>query len=102
MELSELSSIKPRQIKLLQENGITDIKALSMSVPRDLEDIEGISDKASKKLIWDARDVMGMSTFKKVSSIEENYDFLTTGSKNFDDILEGGKFSLRMVFLGPF
>jgi len=57
MELSELSSIKPRQIKLLMENGITDIRALSMSVPRDLEDIEGISSKSSKKLIWDARDV---------------------------------------------
>ncbi|MHA1888997.1 MAG: DNA repair and recombination protein RadA [Promethearchaeota archaeon] len=90
MELSELSSIKPRQIKLLQENGITDIKALSMSVPGDLEEIEGISAKASKKLIWDARDVMGMSTFKQVSTIEENYDFLTTGSKNFDEILNGG------------
>ena len=75
MELAELSSIKPRQIKLLQENGITDIKALSMSVPRDLEEIEGISSKASKKLIWDARDVMGMSAFKQVSEIEENYDF---------------------------
>ncbi len=52
-----------------------------MSVPKDLEDIEGISQKASKQLIWDARDVMGMSEFKQVSEIEENYDLLTTGSK---------------------
>jgi RecA/RadA recombinase len=97
MELSTLQSIKPRQIKLLQENGITDIKALSMSVPRDLEEIEGISGKASKKLIWDARDVMGMSLFKQVSEIEENYDFLTTGSKNFDDILNGGVSTGRLT-----
>nr|QEE17759.1 DNA repair and recombination protein RadA [Candidatus Prometheoarchaeum syntrophicum] len=97
MELAELSSIKPRQIKLLQENGITDIKALSMSVPRDLEEIEGISGKASKKLIWDARDVMGMSAFKQVSQIEENYDFLTTGSKNFDEILNGGVSTGRLT-----
>ena len=97
MELSELSSIKPRQIKLLQENGITDIKALSMSVPRDLEDIEGISSKASKKLIWNARDVMGMSSFKQVSGLEENYEFITTGSKRFDDILEGGVSTGRLT-----
>lgn len=97
MSLSELSSIKPRQIKLLQENGIADIKALSMSVPRDLEEIEGISGKTSKKLIWDARDVMGMSSFKQVSEIEENYDFLTTGSKNFDDILNGGVSTGRLT-----
>ena len=97
MELAELSTIKPRQIKLLQENGITDIKALSMSVPRDLEDIEGISGKASKKLIWDARDVMGMSAFKQVSEIEENYDFLTTGSERFDDILDGGVSTGRLT-----
>ncbi|MHA1720057.1 MAG: hypothetical protein ACTSXK_11085 [Promethearchaeota archaeon] len=61
MELLELSSIKPHQIKLLQENRIDDIKALSMWVTGDLEKMKGIGMKASKKLIWDACDVIRMS-----------------------------------------
>jgi DNA repair protein RadA len=90
MELSELSKIKPRHIKLLQEAGINSIEALAMSVPRQIEDIQGMSENASKMLIWDARDTLNMSSFRQVSEIEENYDFLTTGSSTFDAILEGG------------
>ena len=67
MELAALLKIKPRQIKVLSEAGIDSVEALVMSVPRDLEGIDGISGKASKQLIWNARDTLNMATFKKVS-----------------------------------
>ncbi len=90
MELVALKSIKPRQIKLLTEAGIDSVEALGMSVPKDLEDIDGISAKASKNLVWDARSALNLATFKQVSSIVENFEYCTTGSDNFDKILEGG------------
>ncbi len=90
MELAELSGIKPRQIKILSQEGITSIEALAMSVPKDLEEMDGISAKSSKNLIWSARDVLQMASFKPVDEINENYDYITTGSKSFDEILDGG------------
>ncbi|MHA1648335.1 MAG: DNA repair and recombination protein RadA [Promethearchaeota archaeon] len=90
MELSAISIIKPRQIKILQEEGINTVEALAMNAPRDLAEFNGISDKMSKQLIWSARDILNMSSFKQVSSIEENYEYLSTGSESFDEILGGG------------
>ena len=91
MELVELGKIiKPRQIKILAEAGIDSIEALAMSVPSDLEDLDGISEKSSKSLVWAARDSLQMASFKSVAGIEENFEYLTTGSKNFDTILNGG------------
>ncbi len=90
MELAELNKIKPRQIKVLQEAGISTIEALAMSVPSMLDNINGISGKMSQKLVWEARDTLKMCQFKKVSELDENYEYLTTGSPKFDNILGGG------------
>jgi len=90
MELSDLKVMKPRYLKVLNEQGIESVEALAMSSPSSLSDIEGISDKTAKSLVWSARDVLNLTEFKRVSEIEENYEHLTTGSKNFDDILNGG------------
>lgn len=90
MELAELNRIKPRQIKILQEAGISSIEALAMSVPSMLEDIKGISEKSSQNLVWEARDTLNLCDFKQVSEIEENYEYLSTGSVNLDKILDGG------------
>lgn len=90
MELAELSKIKARQIKILHEAGITSIEALAMSVPSMLEEIPGISEKSSQKLVWEARDTLKLCEFKKVSELEENYEYLRTGSEGLDNILGGG------------
>ena len=90
MSLADLKGIKPKQIKLLEENGITSIEALAMSSPNDISEIEGIADKSSKQLIWGARDALNLATFKPVDELQENFDYITTGSKNFDEILGGG------------
>jgi DNA repair protein RadA len=55
-----------------------------------LQDLEGISDKTAKKLIWDARDILHMTDFTPVTSMKENFEYITTGSTNLDKILGGG------------
>ena len=51
MELAELKDIKPRQIKILTEAGIDSLEALAMSSPKDIADLEGISDKMAKNSV---------------------------------------------------
>jgi DNA repair protein RadA len=90
ISLDELKTIKPRQIKLLTENGISSVAALAMSNPDEVAEIDGMSEKASKTLVWNARHELGMGEFKSVSEMEINTKYITTGSHNFDEILGGG------------
>ncbi|MHA1341714.1 MAG: DNA repair and recombination protein RadA [Promethearchaeota archaeon] len=111
--LNELDGIKPRQIKVLEENGIRSIESLAMSVPDILSEIDGISEKSAKQLVWKARELLGMGSFRRVSELEENFQYITTGSKNLDEILTplglkeqgrmGGVSTGRITeFYGPF
>jgi predicted RecB family nuclease len=86
MELALLKHIKPRQIKLLQEVGIESVEALAMSSPSDIGDIEGMSDKAAKQLIWDSRDALNLTTFKNVAQLRENFEYLTIDSIDLTEI----------------
>ncbi|HMB65826.1 MAG TPA: DNA repair and recombination protein RadA [Patescibacteria group bacterium] len=90
MDLSEIKKIRSRQITALTKNGIDSVEALAMSVPRQLEEINGISSKASKNLVWDAREMLDMSAFTSAVEIREEFDHITTGSEEFDNILGGG------------
>lgn len=87
ISLEELKGIRSRQLKALQENGINSIESLAMTSPDHLSEIHGISDKSGKKLVWDARDILGLGNFRKVSEIEENFEYITTGSEKLDEIL---------------
>jgi DNA repair protein RadA len=97
MELAEMKGLKARQIKILQDAGVDSIEALAMSVPGDLQDLEGISDKSAKKLVWDARDLLHLTEFVPVSAMKEDYYYITTGSANLDKILGGGISSKRIT-----
>ncbi len=90
ISLDEMKAIKPRQIKILQENGISSVAALAMSNPTEIAEIDGMSEKSAKALVWDARHEMGMGEFRSVSEMEINTKYITTGSKNFDGIMGGG------------
>jgi DNA repair protein RadA len=61
-----------------------------MSSPNDISEIDGLASKNCKQLIWGARDALNLASFKPVGELQENFDFITTGSKNFDEILGGG------------
>ncbi len=102
-ELSQVKGINARQIKLLQESGISSAEALAMSNTEIVSGIEGIGDKTAKKLIWNARSALGMSEFTPASEIDENVEFITTGSNNLNKILGGGVSTGKLTEVyGPF
>ncbi|MCP6720526.1 MAG: DNA repair and recombination protein RadA [Patescibacteria group bacterium] len=89
-DLSQIKAITSRQITLLQQNGISTAEGLAMSPISEVSAIDGLSDKSSKKLIWNARDALGMTEFTAASEIHENTEYIVTGSKGLNEILGGG------------
>ncbi len=102
-ELNQVKGINARQIKLLQENGVSTAEALAMSTLNIVSDIDGLGDKTAKKLIWNARDALGMTEFSTAADIDENVEFVTTGSSELNRILGGGFQTGKLTEVyGPF
>ena len=102
-ELNLVKGINARQIKLLQENGVSTAEALAMSTLNIVADIDGLGDKTAKKLIWNARNALGMTDFITAADIDENVEFITTGSSELNRILGGGFQTDKLTEVyGPF
>jgi DNA repair protein RadA len=102
-DLSQIKGINARQIKLLQENGISSAEALAMSPQNIVSEIDGLGEKTAKKLIWNARNALGMSEFIVAEKINDQTEFITTGSRELDRILGGGIATSKLTeVFGPF
>jgi DNA repair protein RadA len=102
-DLDQVKGINARQIKLLEENGVSSAEALAMSPHSIVSDIDGLGDKTAKKLIWNARNALGMSEFIAAEEIDENTEYITTGSAELNRILGGGIASGKLTeVFGPF
>jgi DNA repair protein RadA len=102
-DLDQVKGINARQIKLLEENGISSAEALAMSPHSIVSDIDGLGEKTAKKLIWNARNALGMSEFIAAEEIDENTEYITTGSAELNRILGGGIASGKLTeVFGPF
>lgn len=98
-----IKNINARQIKLLQENGISTAEALAMSPAAMVAEIDGLGEKTAKKLIWNARNALGMTEFIAVKDINENTEYINTGSAELNQILGGGIATGKITeVFGPF
>ncbi|MFX1268415.1 MAG: DNA repair and recombination protein RadA [Promethearchaeota archaeon] len=98
-----MKGINARQIKLLQENGISTAEALAMSPHSIVSDVDGLGEKTAKKLIWNARNALGMTEFTIAEEIDENTEYITTGSSELNRILGGGIATGKLTeVFGPF
>ena len=102
-DLNQVKGINARQIKLLQESGISNAEALAMSPSNIVADIDGLGGKTAKKLIWNARNALGMTEFTTASEIDDNTETFTTGSSELNRILGGGFQTGKLTEVyGPF
>ncbi|MFX1314415.1 MAG: DNA repair and recombination protein RadA [Promethearchaeota archaeon] len=102
-DLSHIKGINARQIKLLQDNGISTAEALAMSPSQIVSGIDGLGDKTAKKLIWNARNALAMTEFTIAGEINDNVEYITTGSSGFNQILGGGFQTGKLTEVyGPF
>jgi DNA repair protein RadA len=87
----------------LQESGISTAEALAMSPHNIISEIDGLGDKTAKKLIWNSRNALGMTEFITADDIDENTEYITTGSSELNRILGGGFQTGKLTEVyGPF
>ena len=91
-ELTDLPGIGPAVASKLESAGIFDMMSLAVMSPASLSDAAGVSSAVARKAILAARDLLnlGFCDGLEFAKRRENVNYITTGSKNFDDLL-GGK-----------
>ncbi|MEJ2295767.1 MAG: DNA repair and recombination protein RadA, partial [Candidatus Lokiarchaeota archaeon] len=87
----------------MQENGISTAEALAMSPRNIISEIDGLGEKSARKIIWNARNALGMTEFIAAKDIDENVEYITTGSNELNKILGGGIATGKLTeVFGPF
>ncbi|MDO8467502.1 MAG: DNA repair and recombination protein RadA [Nanoarchaeota archaeon] len=98
-ELTDLPGIGPAVSAKLEGAGITDLMGLAVIGPNELSDISGISPAVARKAIQAARSLLdlGFVDGAEFAKRRENTLNITTGSKNFDELLGGKGIESRAI-----
>lgn len=91
MKLSDLPGIGPAAVEKLESAGIFDLMGIAVLGPKELSDVSGLGEAAARKAIQAARKMMelGFQDGLEFAKKREEVFFITTGSKEFDNLLGG-------------
>jgi len=91
-KLTDLPGIGPAVASKLESAGIYDMMSLAVMGPSELAEVAGVGAAVARKAIQAARTMLdlGFQTGIDYAKKRESVFYITTGSKNFDDLL-GGK-----------
>ncbi|EGC35484.1 hypothetical protein DICPUDRAFT_78805 [Dictyostelium purpureum] len=91
-KLEGQSGIQAADIKKLQEQGLNTVQAVAFSTKKTLCSIKGISEQKAEKLLAEAKKLvpMGFTTAADFNKQRSEIIQITTGSKEFDKLLDGG------------
>lgn len=92
VKIQDLPGIGPAAVEKLSNAGIFDLMGVAVLGPKELGEMSGLSEAVARKAIQAARDMMklGFQTGVEYSEKRKEIARITTGSKNFDELL-GGK-----------
>jgi DNA repair protein RadA len=98
-ELTDLPGIGPAVAAKLESGGIFDLMSLAVMSPATLSDTAGISSAVARKAIQAARDLLdlGFSDGVDFAKKRANVNYITTGSKNLDELLGGRGVESRSI-----
>ena len=91
IKLTDLPGVGPGSAAKLEAAGIYDVMGLAVMTPSDLGDMSGMSEAVARKAIQAARKMMnlGFSTGLEFAEKRKQIFYITTGSKNLDELLGG-------------
>lgn len=97
--LMDLPGIGPAIAAKLEGAGIFDLMSLAVSSPATISDISGVSPAVSRKAIQAAREMLdlGFQDGVEYAQRRSNVSYITTGSKNFDELLGGRGIESRAI-----
>jgi len=98
-ELTDLPGIGPAVAAKLESAGVFDMMSLAVMSPAVLSDTAGVSTAVARKAIQAARTMLDLGFTDGVEFAEKraNIAYITTGSKNFDDLLGGKGIESRSI-----
>lgn len=91
-KISDLPGIGPAALQKLEDAGIYDLMGIAVMSPSDLSETAGLGEAVARKAIQASRKMMnlGFQTGAEFSEKRKEVLYITTGSKNLDNLL-GGK-----------
>jgi len=97
--LMDLPGIGPAVAAKLEGAGIFDLMSLAVSSPATISDISGVSPAVARKAIQAAREMLdlGFQDGVEYAQRRSNVLYITTGSKNFDELLGGRGIESRSI-----
>jgi DNA repair protein RadA len=92
MKISDLPGVGPAAVEKLESAGIFDLMGVAVLGPKEMGEMAGLSESVARKTIQAARKMMdlGFQSGLEFAEKREEIFFITTGSKEFDNLL-GGK-----------
>lgn len=100
--LEDLPGVGPATAEKLREAGFTTIEAVAVASPRELVAAAEVGEATAAKIIAAAReaaDIGGFETGDQVLERRKLVGKITTGSRNFDELLGGGMETQAIVEL---
>ncbi len=89
--LSDIPGIGPSSIAKLESAGVYDLMGVATLTPQGLSELSGLSESVARKAIHAARQMLNLG-FIDAAELEkkrEDVHYITTGSKNLDNLLGG-------------
>ncbi len=98
-QLTDLPGIGPAVSAKLESAGVYDMMSLAVMGPAELGDAAGVSPGVARKAIQAARNMLdlGFTDGVEYSKKRENVIHITTGSKNFNELLGGRGIESRSI-----
>ncbi len=92
LTIYDLPGVGAATAEKLIESGYNDLLSIAVSSPGELVEVAGVGEAAARKIINFARNSldMGFESGDELLRKRENVKRITTGSKSFDSILNGG------------
>jgi len=99
LQLTDLPGIGPAVAAKLESAGVYDLMSLAVMGPAELGDAAGISPAIARKVIQAARNMLdlGFTDGVEYAKKRANVIHITTGSKNFDELLGGKGVETRAI-----
>ena len=90
-KLTDLPGIGPAVSSKLEAAGIYDLMSLAVMTPTDLSEVAGVSAAVARKAIQAARKMLNLGFVEgtEYAKKRESINYITTGSKNLDNLLGG-------------
>jgi len=99
-DITSLPGVGPAIADKLREAGLDNIMSIAVASPKELAELAEIGESTAAKIIKAARNAADVGDFESGAALlkrREKIGYITTGSKNFDDLLGGRGFETQSI-----